>query len=522
MPFHLLTPKERLRRQQAEEKKLRKLREKRQFDLSIKQAYGLKLPYEWMSHFLRGAGDDKRVRVIEKRELMNYSRIDGNTCNAKGRRIKQKFMAFDIDSDISLAEFVVAAGVTPTYLVGKRLPDGRLQRPHAIFELRFPIALDSDHPDDGMPAFNELYEEIYKRLHAVGYDVDPGQKTTFKNPDFAGWDVDDPKVAPVTLQELQNSLEKSSATVWRFAEAVQAVALVPDGTSVQTAPKPERIVDVNSFAGRNEALFHTIRHKIMDDWANYKGKDIASLSYALLRAMNQAEAFHLADAELRSIAKSHAKFFKNFKGKRNPLRKERNKGAAKHLLLWYMNTRERQSIGAYYTHSLCVARTYDLVHKYKRANPGASITQIAKALVLDRKTVRKYASMLSPGEAAALRKIKELRENVASHWAAHWAAKNEIAAHPREQSTGESGLFRKETGNGDEGSDTKHLKSAIDSERCSVNFPSALTQKLREAQNRREEWCKIKATEPQDSEDFHEFSYFSPESSENSIPAFLL
>lgn len=475
MPWNLLTEAEKLRRERQEAKKKQNLEDKRQFDLQIKEVYGLKLPYEFMSHFIRGAGDDKRVRVIEKRALMNYSRIDGNTCDFRGRRLKQKFMAFDIDSNLSSAEFHDATGVLPTFLVGKKLPDGRLERPHAIIELRYPVSLERKHSTE-LDLFHEVYDEIYERLHAAGHWVDRGQKTTFKNPDFSGWDVETAGQGGVRLQDLKKELERTAARVWKFAEAVRAIAGLPEQTNQVEIKMPERPVNVGGYSGRNETLFHEVRFKIMDNWKDYKGQDIAKVSYDLLKEMDRDEGFQLPECELRSIAKSHGKFFKKFKGKRNLLRKQRNDGAARHLILRHMTKQQRQAIGAYYTHSVCGARTLRLIQNFKKTHPGVSISRAAKDLGIDRKTARRYFHVKSESDLAVMRKIKELREHVVSYW----ASKNQQSITPVQIHPGESGLFREMIEDKKETAMEPKAENTENSISESVRVPSRMVLKLRE------------------------------------------
>lgn len=496
MPWNLLTEAEKLRRERQEAKKKQNLEDKRQFDLQIKAAYGLKLPYEFMSHFIRGAGDDKRVRVIEKRALMNYSRIDGNTCDFRGRRLKQKFMAFDIDSNLSSAEFCDATGISPTFLVGRRVPDGRLERPHAIIELRYPVSLEHKHSTE-LDLFHEVYDEIYERLHAAGHWVDRGQKTTFKNPDYSGWDVETAGQGGVRLQDLKKELERTTARVWKFAEAVRAIAGLPEQTNQVQIKMPERPVNVGGYSGRNETLFHEVRFKIMDNWKDYKGQDIAKVSYDLLKEMDRDEGFQLPECELRSIAKSHGKFFKKFKGKRNLLRKQRNDGAARHLILRHMTKQQRQAIGAYYTHSVCGCRTLRLIQNYKKTHPGVSISLTAKDLCLDRKTVRRYFHVKSESDLAVMRKIKELRDHAVSYW----LAKNQNSAVLGQAYPGESGLFRKNTEHNTETSTGPEATNAENFSSESVRVSSRMVLKLRQIRSRYTETISLDDQESQSSED---------------------
>ena len=483
IPENLKTEKERQRDAAKAEKEKRKLEEKRAFDLQVKEIYGLKLPYEWMSHFIRGAGHDKRVRVIEKRELMNYSRIDGNTCNGRGQRTKQKFMMFDIDDTLSVDEFFRITGVMPNYFVGKQLPDGRMHRPHAIIEIMYPVPLEAKNSRGEIHWFERLYDRIYERLRAADVDVDYGQKTTFKNPDYDGWDVEVSKCGPVLLRHLQDDLDRRAYLDEAFQKTLLEITGLPKQArqlaKFDIAPR-QRFIDTGKYSGRNETLFHTVRLRIIADWNLLKGQDIYTFSHSLLKDLNASKGYRLPACELRSIAKSHSKFFAKYKGPKNPNRKVRNEGAAKHLILWHMTKREKQAIGAYYTHAVCTSKTAKLVQDYKKANPGATISQTAKDLGIDRKTVRRYFYLASPTDLPALRKIKELRESAA----AYWQAKNLTCVVIGNIWGGESGPIR-------ENGDTKATQAAEPDQKIeaakelkSLRFPSSLVVKIRHARLR--------------------------------------
>lgn len=483
IPDKLKTEKERQRDAARAEKEKRKLEEKRAFDLQVKEIYDLKLPYEWMSHFIRGAGHDKRVRVIEKRELMNYSRIDGNTCNGRGQRTKQKFMMFDIDDDLSLEEFVSISGVRPNYFVGKQLPDAKMHRPHAIIEIMYPVPLDEENSRGEIYWFERLYDRIYERLRAADVDVDYGQKTTFKNPDYDGWDVEISKGGPVLLRHLQDDLDRRAYLDAAFKRTVLEVTGLPEQApapaKIQVPPR-KRLVNNGKYSGRNETLFHTVRVRIMADWNILKGQDIYRFSHLMLKDLNASHGFHLPACELKSIAKSHAKFFAKYKGPKNPNRKVKNEGAAKHLILWHMTKREKQAIGAYYTHALCTSRTAKRVYDFKKANPKATISQTAKALEIDRKTVRRYFHLDSPSDLAALRKIKELQESTA----AYWRTKNLMSVALGNTWGGESGPIRENNITRAAQIPTPEQKIDVAEEPISVRFPSSLVIKIRDARLR--------------------------------------
>lgn len=483
IPENLKTEKERKRDAEKAEKAKRKLEEKRAFDLQVKQMYDLKLPYEWLSHFIRGAGHDKRVHVIEKRELMNYSRIDGNTCNGRGQRTKQKFMMFDIDDALSVDEFFRITGVMPNYFVGKQLPDGRMHRPHAIIEIMYPVPLEAKNSRGEIHWFERLYDRIYERLRSADVDVDYGQKTTFKNPDYDGWDVDVSKGGPVLLRNLQDDLDRKVEFDAAFRRTVLEITglpeLVPQAARIPVPPR-SRFVDTGKYSGRNETLFHTVRLRIMADWNILRDQDIYTFSHSLLKDLNDKRGYRLPDCELKSIAKSHAKFFKRYKGPKNPNRKVKNEGAANHLILWHMTKREKQAIGAYYTHALCTSKTAKLVRDYKQANPRATISQAAKDLSLDRKTVRKYAKLSSPSDLPALRKIKELQESAA----AYWHSKNLTSAVISNIWGGEFGPIR-ENGEPKAAQIPKpEPKMETERDQKSVRFPSSLVVTIRDARLR--------------------------------------
>ncbi len=483
MPWHLMTPAERRRQEAKERTDTIKLEDKRNLDLQIKEICGLKLPYEWMSHYIRGAGDNKRVRIIEKRELMSFSRIDGNTCDRRGRRTKFKFMMFDIDSDLSRDEFFRITGIMPNYFVGKLLPDGRIQRPHAIIELLYPVPLSGKDAWGDRRRFESIYADLYERLKAAGVDVDYGQKTTFKNPDYDGWDVVVSNTGAVLLRHLKDDLDLKAARDAAFRATIIEITGVPEQAPqmvpLQALPK-RRSRDPGTYAGRNDTLFHTVRLQIMAEWKTMQGGDIHAFSYRLLKDLNISQGFSLSDSELRGIAKSHAKFFARYKGPRNPHRKFRNEGAAKHLILFTMTKREKQAVGAHYTHAICASRTAKLIQDFKKRHPEATISFIAKKLKIDRKTVRKYLYLKSPNDLAALKKIKELRESAA----AYWQTKNLASVIIAEIWPGESGPIRR-----------KHFYKGADSEpdeettndvklEKSVKFSSQLVQKIREARRK--------------------------------------
>lgn len=482
IPFELMTEKE---RRAAENKLLRKqrdLEDKRNLDLHVKEAFGIKLPYEWMSHFIRGAGHNKHVRVIEKRELLNYPRIDGNICDRRGRRTKFKFMMFDIDSNLSREDFFRITGVMPTYFVGKLLPDGRMETPHAVVEMMYPIPLAGKDSWGELRWFERIYDIIYQRLRAADVDVDYGQKTTFKNPDFDGWDVALYGGA-VLLKHIQADLDRKAALDAAFRRTIQEITGLPERkTTDEDLPRLQsrRSVHTGNYAGRNEELFHTVRLQIMAEWKILNKKEIFEHSHGLLKKLNTEKGFNLPASELKSIARSHAKFFKHYRGPSNPRRKIRNEGAAKHLILSYMTIREKQAVGAYYTHALCASRSANAVHDFKKKHPEATVSSTAKALGIDRKTARKYFYLPSPSDLAALRKIKELRESAAEFW----HAKNLSSIVLGNKSGGESGLIRRKLINIEAASETVEPVNNAEKVSKSAQFSSQLVQKIRDARSK--------------------------------------
>lgn len=479
MPLQLWTEAERKREERRVEKNKQRLEDKRNLDLHIKEALGIQLPYEWMSHFIRGAGDNKHVRVIEKRQLLNFSRIDGNICDRRGRRTKFKFMMFDIDSNLSRDEFFRITGVMPTYFVGKLQPDGRMHRPHAVIELMYPIPLSGKDAWGELRWFERIYDGVYERLRAADVDVDYGQKTTFKNPDYDGWDVEF-SAGAVLLKHIQADLDRKACMDAAYKRTIRLVTGLPEGKGEQeNLPKLpiRRSANTGTYSGRNDELFHTVRLKIMSEWKILNKLGIFEHSYGLLKKINGERGFSLPASELRSIARSHAKFFKHYRGPKNPNRKARNEGAAKHLILSYMTIREKQAVGAYYTHAICTSRSANAVHDFKKKHPDATISSTARALGMDRKTIRKYFYLSSPSDLAALRKIKELRESAS----AFWHAKNLSSVVMGDFRGGESGLIRR-----------KHIHIEVISEAGtpkndtlkasnSVRFSSQLVQKIRDA-----------------------------------------
>lgn len=483
MPFELMTEKERRDAERKLIKKQRDLEDKRNLDLHIKEAFGIKMPYQWMSNFIRGAGHDKRVRVIEKRALMNYPRIDGNICNGRGRRTKYKFMMFDIDSDLCRDDFYRITGVTPTFFVGRSLPDGRMQRPHAIIEIKFPVPLHCAKHRDELLLYERIYDDIYARLRRAGVDVDYGQKTTFKSPDYDGWDVEISGCGETTLRNLQKELERKAYLNSAYRRTIRRLTGLPEKKQVQESlPKLPRRVSrhTGNYSGRNDELFHTVRFKIMAEWSVLNKQDIFNYSHRLLRELNASRGFNLPASELKSIARSHAKFFKQYRGPKNPNRKVRNEGAAKHLILRYMTVRQKQAVGAYYTHAICTSRSAHAVLDFKKKHPGTTISSTAKSLGMDRKTVRKYFYLSSPSDLAALRKIKELRESAAAFWHANNLSNIAMGyIWP-----GESGPIRRKQIHIDTGSETGDSKNESVEVAKSVKFPSKLVQKLRDAREK--------------------------------------
>lgn len=500
MPFNLMTAKERARDARSQLKRQRNREDKRQQDLVIKEAFGIKLPYEWLSAFLRGAGDDKRVRVIEKRQLMSFSRVDANICNGMGRRLALKFMMFDIDSDLSVSEFASTTGVAPTFFVGKLLPDGKMQRPHAIIELQYPVKIPAGTFNREFAWFERLYDLMFERLHEAGVDVDYGQKTTFKNPDFDEWDVQEANCGARTLRQLQDEIDAHGETLSFFAKSVEPVSGLPEVARHKRQKKFD-FKDAD-FAGRNEALFHTVRHAIMADWANIAHGDVHSVSLGLLEDLNLKCGYGLRPSELKGIAKSHAKFFARYRGRANPHRKPRNEGAAKDLILWSMTKRERQAIGAHYTHGLCSKRTLELVQSHKRAHPGVTISATARALGIDRKTARKYFDVESAEQLAAMRKIRELRESVA----AHWHAKNLASVVLGQDQPGESGHIRRYQSKSSSVPTQKKAEEASPSMEQSYKFPSSMVERVRAARLKladEHRWKSLLRRETSENDDFY-------------------
>lgn len=423
VPDELLTTEEIELRRKAELERLdrnRKARQRRYHaDIATRGALGILLPYEKMSWLINVAGENKVVFQTTKDQIFEYERIDPNR-KQNGVRSAFNVMMIDIDSDLSVEEFEEATGIRPHFFVGKRLPNGKLQRPHAIIELAYPVKCSPETPSQRrqLAYFESIADRTTEALLLRGHDADFGQKTTMKNPDYGGWDVDVSREIPMRLDTIDKQVRpalkaarEAAKHTFRFPEAFHKL----DTAKPLRTQAPKNLLNLESYPGRNSALFDMVRQEMRDTLDAGLSYDVYyERSRDLLSHYNAQLAFPLPTAEINGIARSHAKWFANsWHGRKPTDQKLKNRGAARHLILPWMTEKERQAVGAAYSHDVQSKRTWQQVREAKRQHPNATKAQVAKTLKRDVKTVAKYWDVPTDGERAAARKIAELSSNVA-------------------------------------------------------------------------------------------------------------
>lgn len=332
---------------------------------------------KYLPALIHTANLNKHILTEYKKPALRAKRayIDLNNPSYQGGLLY--VMMFDIDGGNAPLAWHDSMPFQPAFFAGK-WKSGVLERPHVVVNIssKYPVKKTSRKQ---MKLFHIVYDEIASRLRGEGCKVDNGQKPTIKNPDSGAWDVIRGDQREWTLYEL--------------AEALDIDLEAKSADVVQFRFRPAHTASTEyAGLGRNCELFETVRlsayaHK--QNCINYE--ELYRYVYDEAKMYNLSFAERLQQSEMRSIAKSIARWTWY---RYEPKYRQRNHGAAGHLVSQEQERKLREALGAYYSSAKKPGKMRDIVEKTraKLIADGKSVTKkgVAKASGLALNTVKKY------------------------------------------------------------------------------------------------------------------------------------
>ncbi|NVO22632.1 primase C-terminal domain-containing protein [Donghicola mangrovi] len=365
--------------------------------------------------FVWVANSDKKVFRVNKLEnnIWTYPYLQANYSD------KVNSIIVDVDSIICIEALKshLPLNMLPASITGKLAPCGaKFIRPHIRFNLKVPVRKKDKAVFERLKSVTQALQLAVQK---TGADVDSATPPLItKNPFSSNWDAKFFGDASKVLWELDEFEEMLS---------VPHRLIRTKGNSNKTNVRSSPLCDEES---RNCGLFNAVKSEAYANRTHCQNsQELFDYVHEKCRVHNAKYPRPLSASEVKAVAKSITKWtWNNYKPKNLSSRYVYDKGAARQYIQEEDSIRQRQSVGAYFSH---MKRSNDSFGKVYQAvqelrNDGAEVTRnaVIKRSGLTKKTVRKYFEQArefgpegfsSRGEEILTQRLSSSPQNLRSH-----------------------------------------------------------------------------------------------------------